>query len=418
MFCQMNHQFQHELMLKWLRTRWQIRKRHAMTRSLLSHVQRVLNYRRGQLSPEQEAILSSHGEILKKDWRTLPMERVEEIHEYLASAGGNIYPIRQWTDTIEAFLMAIIVAVGFRAFFVQTFTIPTNSMRPSYHGMTAELADGRSHGFWGNFIRGITHYAPQTRTGGRVFIPLNDRAEAIRDHSLISFERISRRSNFFIPRRGRHYQLWVNDEPVSVHVPAEFDLESTLMERFCPEISSKKIADAIGKFPLVRRNGRVFLDTGVDVAPNSPVIAFNLQHGDVLFVERLSRHFRSLKRGDAVVFATWKVPELENDDRYYIKRLVGMPGDVLSVSGGKLLLDGLPANDAPAMEKNNEKRDSYGGYFPYGALAGKGVVVPDGHFFVMGDNSANSYDSRFFGAIPEGAVAGRPLWVFFPRRGK
>jgi signal peptidase I len=342
--------------------------------------------------------------------------RVKEIHEYLVSVGGNIYPVRRWTDTIEAFLMAIIVAVGFRAFFAQTFSIPTNSMLPSYYGMTAKLDDGLTHGFWGNFIRGITHYSPQARTGGRVLIPLNDRSEAMRNHSLISFTRMGRRSRFFIPWRIRHYQLWVNGEPVPVDVPEEFDLESTLMERFCPEVPSKKIADALDKFPLVRRKGRVFLDTGVDVAPNSPVIAFNLQHGDMLFVERLSRHFRQPRRGDAIVFATWKVPGLKNDDRYYIKRLVGVPGDVLSVDGGKLLRDGLPADDSPAMEKNNEGLDSYGGYFPYGALAGKSVTVPMGHFFVMGDNSAKSYDSRFFGPIPQNSVAGRPLWVFFPHR--
>jgi signal peptidase I len=229
---------------------------------------------------------------------------------------------------------------------------------------------------------------------------------------LISFERTYKRFCFLIPRQIRRYRLWVGGEPVSIDVPAEFDLESTLMARFCPQIPSKKIADALGKFPLVQRNGRVFLDTGVDIAPNSPVIAFNLQHGDVLFVERLSRHFRPPKRGDAVVLAAWQVPGLKNDDRYYIKRLVGVPGDVLSVSGGKLLRDGIPANDSAAMEKNNNK----GGYFPYGTLAGKSITVPDGHFFVMGDNSANSYDSRFFGPIPKSSVAGRPLWVFFPRR--
>jgi signal peptidase I len=385
---------------------------------LLLYARRVLNYRRGQLSLDKEVILSGHLEILKKNWHTLPPGRVEEIDKYLVSVGGNIYPVRRWTDTIEAFLMAIIVAVGFRAFFAQTFTIPTNSMLPSYHGMTAELSDGHARSSLGNFIRGITHYAPRTQKGGRVFIPLNDRTEAVRNHSLISFERTNKCSYFLIPQRVRSYQLWVNNESVPIHVPADFDLENTLMARFCPKISSKKIADAIDKFPLIRRNGRIFLDTGVDVAPNAPVIAFDLQHGDVLFVERLSRHFRFPRRGDAVVFATWRVPELKNDDRYYIKRLVGVPGDVLSINDGKLLRDGHPANDSPAMEKNNEKRGSYGGYFPYGALAGKSVAVPAGHFFVMGDNSANSYDSRFFGPIPKNSVAGRPLWVFFPSRGK
>ncbi|MDR0727473.1 MAG: signal peptidase I [Puniceicoccales bacterium] len=404
-------------MLEWLQTQWQNRKKRIAARNLLLHARRVLNYRRGQLFVDQEKTLSAHVEVLKKNWRNLPTACVEEIHEHLIAVGGDVYPVRRWTDTIEAFLMAIIVAVGFRAFFAQTFTIPTNSMLPSYYGMTAKLDGDRSQGFLGNLIRGITYYAPKTQKGGRVLIPLNGRAEAARDHSLIAFERMGKRSAFLIPRQIRRYRLLVNDEPVYIDVPAEFDLESTLMERFCPKISSKRIADAIDKFPLVRRNGRVFLDTGVDVAPNSPVIAFDLQHGDVLFVERLSRHFRQPKRGDAVVFATWQVPALRNDDRYYIKRLVGVPGDVLSIRNGKLLRDGNPANDSPAMGKNNAKQEPYGGYFPYGALNGKNVTVPDGHFYVMGDNSANSYDSRFFGPIPQVSVAGRPLWVFFPRRG-
>ncbi|MDR2340831.1 MAG: signal peptidase I [Puniceicoccales bacterium] len=403
-------------MLKWLQTQWQSRKRRIAARNLLLHARRVLNYRRGQISLDQEEALSAHVEVLKKNWRIMSAERVEKIHEHLITVGGDVYPVRHWTDTIEAFLMAIIVAVGFRAFFTQTFTIPTNSMLPSFYGMTAKLDDGRNHGFFGNLIRGITHYSPQTQKGGRVLIPLNGREEANWNHSLITFKRMSKPSCLLIPQQIRRYQILVGDEPIYIDVPAEFDLESTLMERFCPKIPSKKIVDALDKFPLVRRNGRIFLDTGVDVAPNFPVIAFNLQHGDVLFVERLSRHFRSPKRGDAVVFATWQVPGLRNDDRYYIKRLVGTPGDVLSVRNGKLLRDGIPAKDSPAMEKNNAKQEPYRGYFSYGALNGKSVTVPDGNFYVMGDNSANSYDSRFFGPIPKISVAGRPLWVFFPRR--
>ncbi|MDR1456757.1 MAG: signal peptidase I [Puniceicoccales bacterium] len=400
--------------LKCLLARLRKRRERTAARNLLSHAQRVLNYRRGQLPAEQEEILSSHVAILKKNWRSIPAERMEKIREHLIAVGGNIYPMCHWTDAVEAFLMAIIVAVGFRAFFVQTFTIPTNSMLPSYHGMTAELFNGSDHGFLGSFIRGITHYAPKTQSGGRVFIPLNGRAEASRHHSLVFFERTYKRSRFFIPRQIRRYQLLVDDEPIHIDVPAEFDLESILMAQFCPRVSSKKIANAFDEFPLVHRKGRIFLDTGINVMPNSPIITFNLQRGDILFVERLSRHFSPPKRGDAVIFAAWQIAGLKRDNRYYIKRLVGWPGDILSIRDGKLLRDEILANDSRAMEKNNEK----GEYFPYGLLNGKSSTVPDGHFFVMGDNSANSYDSRFFGSIPKAAVIGRPLWIFFPCRDK
>jgi signal peptidase I len=339
-----------------------------------------------------------------------------KIREDLAAIGGSIYPGRQWVDGVETFLLVIIVALGIRTFFIQTFSIPTNSMAPSYYGMTAVEGSKNPPSLQSRFIHGLTHYAPVTPQGGRLFIPINDRETAIQRRSLIAYDSVVKRKFFILSVQCHRYTLFVNDEAITVDVPAEFDLESTLMSQIFPEISSKKIADVLREFPLARRHGRLLLDTQKDVAPHSPVMTFNLQHGDVLLVDRLSRHFRRPHRGGAIVFATRKVPSLQGDDRYYIKRLVGIPGDSLAVHNWQLWRDGMLANDSPAMANNNDHRAPFMGYFPYGNLENGTVSVPEGHFFVMGDNSAHSYDSRFFGPIPQSAVIGRPLWVFFPKR--
>lgn len=110
------------------------------------------------------------------------------------------------------------------------------------------------------------------------------------------------------------------------------------------------------------------------------------------------------KRGDIVVFI---YPEDRSKD--FIKRLIGLPGDVIEVRDKKILVNGLPWNDAYGVNVDNliipgsvQPRDNFGP-----------VTVPEGSLFVMGDNHDESYDSRFWGFVPIKDVLGKALIIYW-----
>ena len=110
------------------------------------------------------------------------------------------------------------------------------------------------------------------------------------------------------------------------------------------------------------------------------------------------------KRGDIVVFI---YPEDRSKD--FIKRLIGLPGDVIEIRNKNILLNGLPWSDTRGVYVDNliipgavQPRDNFGP-----------VTVPEGSLFVMGDNRDESYDSRFWGFVPMKDVLGKALIIYW-----
>jgi signal peptidase I len=142
--------------------------------------------------------------------------------------------------------------------------------------------------------------------------------------------------------------------------------------------------------------------------------------GDQVFVDKFSYNFVKPKRGDVFVFKTDNVAMITADPEtgapYYIKRLTGLPGDELRITQPLLLVNGKPA-EGLGFERVMNAKNGYSGYRPSGehlADPNKSYRVPDQHYFAMGDNSANSFDSRYWGAIPEENLVGRGLLVYWP----
>lgn len=117
---------------------------------------------------------------------------------------------------------------------------------------------------------------------------------------------------------------------------------------------------------------------------------------------------REVRRGDIVVF---KYPDEPETD--YIKRVVGVPGDVIEVRDKVLLRGGVKVDEAWVVHRTGivMPRDS-----PDGARDNFGPVrVPEGLLFVMGDNRDYSRDSREFGFVPRSHVTGRAFIVFWSK---
>jgi signal peptidase I len=122
-----------------------------------------------------------------------------------------------------------------------------------------------------------------------------------------------------------------------------------------------------------------------------------LKYGDRVLVNKFIYRFTEPQRGDIIVFKS-----VEGDDQDLIKRVVGVPGDEIAVRGGKLFVNGVPQKE-PYVNKKYPDRSFYAP-----------TTVPKDHVFAMGDNRANSQDSRVFGPVPEKNIEGEAFLRFWP----
>ncbi|HEV7518504.1 MAG TPA: signal peptidase I [Thermoanaerobaculia bacterium] len=120
---------------------------------------------------------------------------------------------------------------------------------------------------------------------------------------------------------------------------------------------------------------------------------------------------RTVNRGDIVIFRSPENPTID-----VVKRCIGLPGDVIEVVSKQLYINGKAVRDASyAVHKDPNlypsraylpetyrNRDNYGPY-----------TVPQGHYFCMGDNRDNSWDSRFWGSLPAEMLKGRAMFIYW-----
>ena len=132
--------------------------------------------------------------------------------------------------------------------------------------------------------------------------------------------------------------------------------------------------------------------------------------------------YRSIQRGDIVVFHHSQPPML-------IKRVVGIPGDRLRISNGRVILNGVTLDEPyaafepapPSFVRDNFPAQIYSDpevdpewWLQMQSLTRDGeLVVPQGEYFVLGDNRNHSLDSRYWGFVPRQAIIARPLVIYF-----
>lgn len=130
----------------------------------------------------------------------------------------------------------------------------------------------------------------------------------------------------------------------------------------------------------------------------------NLEVGETVFCITIHRS-EDISRGDIVVFSPYtqqnnylNVPETERSD-VYVKRVIGLPGDSVSISSNTLYINGQPY-DEPYLVPGTVLLDF------------KEIEVPENCFFMMGDNRMNSFDSREYGCIPFENLQSKELFHF------
>ncbi|MBC7367156.1 MAG: signal peptidase I [Undibacterium sp.] len=404
----------------------------------LELAEKVYHFRRDVLPSAQLAKLVQQINALKEGIKQrleaakLKLQ-IEQAEGVLRETGGAIYPKNSLMENVEFFVVAAIVILGIRTYFAQPFKIPTNSMWPTYYGMTGENLSSsadtpgpiakifRLAAFGAQRIEAI---APRSGEVTAPFFNTGHMAYTVQpDRTWLVF-----------PTQVKEYTFYVDGTPATVRVPLDFgDFDRMVVETYfgndqafaqswgrqsqttSQEESMIKVDAGAGTFARVRR-----LALNRTVKTGDSLLGFDLLTGDQLFVDRMTYHFMRPKSGQGFVFRTGNIEGI-GQDQYYIKRLIGTPGDVIEIKEPAVYRNSVPITGADAFELNAKRQGKYRGYFNADPRTGakylqpgEKLTVPSNGFFAMGDNSGNSQDGRYWGFVPLKDAIGRPLFIYYP----
>ena len=282
-------------------------------------------------------------------------------------------------ENAEVALVAIALALGVRAYFLQPFKIPTHSMRPTLLGILNE-PESQPPPSWPVRIFDLVWLGKGWH-----------RAVAPQDGTVASV------------REGRLFGLipWTTTE-----------------------IVGDGWTESVWTGLQQAREGGMKVRAGDRVKAGEVLANFSSTSGDHLFVNKVLYHLRKPNRGETFVFTTDGIDGIESGLRlrgiegsqYYIKRCVALGGDRLQIRPPELWINGQPAQH-PGSQKVASQKDGYGGYTlgPTLLTSPEDIyVVPGKDYWAMGDNSANSFDSRGWGSVPRENLIGRGAFVYWP----
>jgi signal peptidase I len=345
------------------------------SRLLLRHTRKYLRYKRDKLSDADREQIVAEMQTLREALRSKDRETIHSAAETLDKTLHKLTPVTwesHWRENCEVILVAIVIAVGIRSYFLQPFKIPTGSMQPTLNGIIGHPSTEPSP----NIVRQIVEFVLL----GRNYINVISRE----DDQI--FEIVPKKIAFF------------------------FTFSRLVCERqnFLVYASPDTLRQDFNVFPnrLVHR-GEVIARGAIDT-------------GDQVFVDKCSYNFVKPHNGDVFVFRTNGIPAIREDPiagpPFYIKRLAGLPGDTLRIDPPFLYINGKKAQGY-GFERVMSARPPYRGYAPgheYLSKPDLTYTVPRDGYFAMGDNSYNSFDSRYWGPVPVENLVGRGLFVYWP----
>jgi signal peptidase I len=134
-----------------------------------------------------------------------------------------------------------------------------------------------------------------------------------------------------------------------------------------------------------------------------PGMGCEARFSDRVLADRLIYHFRDPKRGEIVVFNTPKAAEQHGcGGGVFVKRIIGLPGDVWSERDGYVYIDGKKL-DEPYIKADRRDHQTKGP-----------IKIGKGRYFMMGDNRASSCDSRVWGTVPRKLLIGEVFFTYWP----
>src|ERR1700719_2001262 len=286
---------------------------------LLRHAQKYLRYKRDLLNEATAEEISAGVRRLHAAIRQRDRKQTESRAEELDARLHQLTPVTwesHWRENVEVILVAIVVAVGIRSYFLQPFKIPTGSMQPTLNGIIGRPMTAPPP----NLLQQVAEFILR----GRNYI--NEVSQE--DDQVLQIEQ--KKFFFFFTWSRITFQ---HQRPRLVYCPPD----------------------------QLRADFKV--SPGVRYHRNEVIARGAVDTGDQVFVDKFTYNFVKPHRGDVFVFRTKNIPDIGDQTQFYIKRLAGLPGDSLRIEPPKLYVNGKVA-EGFGFERVMEARDGYRGYGP------------------------------------------------------
>jgi signal peptidase I len=137
-----------------------------------------------------------------------------------------------------------------------------------------------------------------------------------------------------------------------------------------------------------------------------------IEPGDHLLAQRFAYWFSKPSRGDVIVFNTDQMNAGSLPQGFfYVKRIAALPGETVEINEGRLVINGHALTSPTIFAKNHFRLHPLGQASAFGTNK---YLIPEDHYFVIGDNATNSYDSRYYGPIPRKSIHGKITKIYWP----
>jgi signal peptidase I len=378
--------------------RWFFSKTVRQTTEMMHQVRKLLCAQEDILAPNAikniTEALDETSEALKSGAPAETLKKKMAALEETANKWLKPYPNAAWRENIEVILVAVAIALSIRTFFLQPMKIPTGSMQPTLYGIVYENLKNEKD----------------------VVIPSGINCWIDSIFKGISYYR-------YVASEDGEFRL-LDEKPVSV----------------LPLVTKQRFSVGGQVFTVWLPGDQLFLRAGLAngqaFRKGEEILNMKVTSGDHLFVNRMVYNFRQPKRGEIVIFETRGIDNLPQDT-YYIKRLVAIGGDKVQIGDDQHLR--INNERLTAATPHFENLYSFGPtykenhYFGHvnkvvGIKMGRpgsmiAPLFPDetaefnvrsNYCLVMGDNTMNSYDSRYWGDFPQQNIIGRSSFVYWP----
>ncbi|WP_367870824.1 signal peptidase I [Luteolibacter sp. Populi] len=368
---------------------------------------KFIDYKRDLLKEDRiEEIESRRADLLeavKSDDKPRAEEASKQLRNTCEKALPHFPQQSAWEENVEVIFVALVVALGLRAYVVQPFRIPTNSMQPTLNGINIRQPADYKEPWFGkralDFVLRGSSYPDIV---------------AKNDCTVVDF----RDASWFLFTRT---EVALSDgSKIKIAAP-EGEVQGSLNQPGTPP----------GMF-----RSKVF-------KKGDPILRGRVDSGDLVLVDKVSYHFRKPKRGEVFVFDTRGIltggrktgPMADQEGTHYIKRLSGVPGDTLSITPPNLWVNGRISQE-PGNQRVIRAEGLYHEFNPNGyqlpdpnargrypcplSSEGQEFHLADQaapgmrEYAALGDNTKNSLDSRYWGSVKEFNLAGPALFSLWP----
>jgi len=347
------------------------RQTRKAARELLRHAKHLRNMREDVFSEEQLSSLKTVEVRLRDASKAGGIEDIEraghDLHETMARLAPR-RPLAAFRENFEILVVAFVVAMGFRTYFVQPFKIPTGSMEPTLYGIHADRMDGPA---------------------------ISDRMPLKLVKWLVT---------------GKWYK------EIRVEIPGELSRPylagSNHPSSFYINVGAQRY--------LLPKGAALAYRPGDYVPQGSVLWSGILTTGDHVFVDRIRWNFVKPKRAQVMVFGTRDISGLP-EGTHYIKRLIGRPGETVGISPPNVLIDGEELLEPAPVRRIARQEPGYEAGF---TLPERGPALlntrddsldlGEAEYFALGDNTRNSKDGRYWGTVPRENLVGPAFLVYWP----